>query len=536
MAIQMRAASLAAIYGKHKKIENFDWDGLLHPPIAAYLSQKDIDDLRYIATSPRLGGTSKKKKFKMMDNILNPKGFIRMTAGTNRVIYRCDFDQSFLFKVAIDDVGIRDSPAEYFNQQFLKPFFPKVFDVTPCGTVGMFERVEPILSRHEFSNVAGDIFDLLNRKILGKYVLEDIGTDFFKNWGLRENFGPVLLDFPYLYEVDGNKLVCTNVLPNGTVCGGLIDYDDGYNTLVCECCHKRYSARSLGKDNGAMSLSDKYNSERRNIKMAGKVGITRADGTTYGWSPNSPENDIVGDDVIKIRPSYGDGISIVYRQRKNKRNKNNRNEKQHFDHKPAKTVTAESPKKEKLIIVEGESAAPKKEECGCKKCECHKEESSYNTEHERVFTKEEMNDVANSFAEETLKEQKEVAAETDELIAEGKVGAAARVMIREFINDKAYEFLTKDTEGLTDEEAEKKANDDQKNRMLDYLITATLIEYPNINEKVVKQVVDDFVETGMGYNYNPEEVESETTEEEEDVPPTKEDDFEVHAVTAKDLY
>ena len=63
MPIQMRAASLAAIYGKHKKIENFDWDGLIHPPIAAYLSQKDIDDLRYIATSPRLGGTSKKKKF-----------------------------------------------------------------------------------------------------------------------------------------------------------------------------------------------------------------------------------------------------------------------------------------------------------------------------------------------------------------------------------------------------------------------------------------------------------------------------------------
>ena len=100
MAIQMRAASLAAIYGKHKKIENFDWDGLIHLPIAAYLSQKDIDDLRYIATSPRLGGTSKKKKFKMMDNILNLKGFIRMTAGTNRVIYRCDFDQSFRFKIS----------------------------------------------------------------------------------------------------------------------------------------------------------------------------------------------------------------------------------------------------------------------------------------------------------------------------------------------------------------------------------------------------------------------------------------------------
>ena len=89
--------------------------------------------------------------------------------------------------------------------------------------------------------------------------------------------------------------------------------------------------------------------------MAGKVGITRADGTTYGWSPEAPENDIMGDDVIKIRPSYGDGISIVYRQRKNKRNKNNRNEKQQFERKPAKTVTAEVPKKkEELLIVEGE--------------------------------------------------------------------------------------------------------------------------------------------------------------------------------------
>ena len=262
MGMHARASALNALYSKRKKICNFEWNDLTHYPISYYLSQSEVGQLRYIATSPKLGGTSKKKKFAMVDNIMRPKGFIRMTTGTNRMVYRCDYDQSFLLKVAIDDVGIRDSPAEFFNQEILKPFVPKVFDVTPCGTVGMFERVEPITSRHEFHNIASEVYELIVKRFIGRFVLEDIGTEFFKNWGVRDGFGPVLLDFPYLYEIDGNKLTCTNTLPNGCQCGGLIDYDDGFNTLVCEQCHQRYTARSLGKK-GAITLLDS-SSYRRN--------------------------------------------------------------------------------------------------------------------------------------------------------------------------------------------------------------------------------------------------------------------------------
>ena len=81
--------------------------------------------------------------------------------------------------------------------------------MTPDGVVGEAERVQPITSREEFLSCADEIYGLLNM-LTSKYVLADIGSRYFMNYGLRgNNFGPVLLDFPYLYEVDGNKLVCS---------------------------------------------------------------------------------------------------------------------------------------------------------------------------------------------------------------------------------------------------------------------------------------------------------------------------------------
>ena len=59
-------------------------------------------------------------------------------------------------------------------------------------------------------------------------------------------FGPVLLDYPYCYELDGNKLYCNNVdMATGVVCNGVIDYDYGFNELRCPVCGKRYTAKDL---------------------------------------------------------------------------------------------------------------------------------------------------------------------------------------------------------------------------------------------------------------------------------------------------
>ena len=284
MSVPMRNSDIAALYFRRRLEDGgFDWEHFTHAPISSYISLPEIQYFDYIATSAKLAGKSKRYKIDMMSEVLRPKGFIYMTAGTNRVVFRNDYDQSFLLKIGFDSTGINDSMREFHNQEVLKPFVPKVFDVSPRGTVGLIERVHPILNRAEFMSVAGQIFDILNKKILGKYVLEDIGTDFFKNWGLRDGFGPVLLDYPYVYEIDGSKLVCNKPLPDGTNCRGLIDYDEGFNTLVCELCGRRHTAKSLAKNNGAILITKDYLNQRgRRFMQLPKVQIRRSDGSTYG--------------------------------------------------------------------------------------------------------------------------------------------------------------------------------------------------------------------------------------------------------------
>lgn len=57
-------------------------------------------------------------------------------------------------------------------------------------------------------------------------------------------------DFPYLYELDGEKLHCTEPDPidPSKPCGGLIDYDDGFNKLYCKKCGKWYRVQELAKN------------------------------------------------------------------------------------------------------------------------------------------------------------------------------------------------------------------------------------------------------------------------------------------------
>ena len=227
-------------------IEEFNFDRLSAPPISMFLTPTDIGDLQYIATSIRYSGNAA-EKYKMQKQILNRRGLIKFGAGTNRVVYRHPEFNSILFKIAADAKGITDNPKEFRNQFILKPFVSKMFETTPCGTVSCVERVRPIKNREEFRYIAYDYFVLLNEWILGEYIMADIGTDFFMNVGIRQGFGVVLIDYPYLFRLDGNKLFCNAPNHNSLSgkCGGVIDYDAGYNFLICTKCGVRYRANEL---------------------------------------------------------------------------------------------------------------------------------------------------------------------------------------------------------------------------------------------------------------------------------------------------
>lgn len=224
---------------------DFNFDMMMAPPLNCLIHPQDGWDIYELAHSIKYA-SKLDYKLKCIDQILKYRGFTKMLAGTNRVIYKCMEDTSFLLKVSFDRSSLSDNFGEYENQWKLKPFIPKTFEVHPSGSIGLQERVQPIRRMSEFIEIADDIFDIITNNFIGKYILEDIGSQFFMNWGIRKGFGPVLLDYPYCYELDGNKLYCNNVdMTSGIACNGVIDYDDGFNFLVCPFCGKRYSAKEL---------------------------------------------------------------------------------------------------------------------------------------------------------------------------------------------------------------------------------------------------------------------------------------------------
>lgn len=306
------------LYPKCKSAIEFQFDSLRSNPLLYYITVQDIAQLNKIATSIKYS-SKPKEKYAMIDKILTQRGFKKMASGTNRVTYRFLNDYSIVLKVAIDKVGLSDNGNEYRNQQLLKPFVTKCFDVSPCGTVGLFERVIPITSREEFENIAEDVFDLINN-LIGKYVLEDIGEKFYMNYGLREGFGPVLLDYPYVFELDGRKLICnvTDPLEPLGYCGGEIDYDLGYNNLICKKCGKRYLATELKSD----EKSDKPKIIVKGEDIVMKCVLKRGDQVVAKLNSEAP----VSVDTIPPRKKFDKMKGNLTRKERDEKRRNYRPE------------------------------------------------------------------------------------------------------------------------------------------------------------------------------------------------------------------
>ena len=268
-----RSNIIKRIKSKTTTIDLFNYDSLSAPPLLSLLSYEDIEYFRRLATSIRYSGKID-YKYSEIDKVMKSRGFVKMGAGTNRVVYRHLEIDTIVVKIAIDAVGVKDNPREYENQFYLKPYCTKVFEVSPCGTVGIFERGDQINSREEFQSVATEVFDLLSNWIIGKYIMEDIGSKYFMNYCIRPGFGPILCDFPYLYELDGNKLYCRIPDDYGILCDGVIDYDKGFNHLYCSKCGAKYKAIELKKaiENKLIINIDKENNIMNNIKIVAKVG------------------------------------------------------------------------------------------------------------------------------------------------------------------------------------------------------------------------------------------------------------------------
>lgn len=248
--INERDRMLMNLYKKSGTLMDFNYDSLQAPPLTKLMPVKDIEYMRNIATSIKYNSKVDFKR-KELGKVMNYYGFVEYHSGTHRKVYRHLEIPTICAKLAFNKSSLSDSILEYKNSQlYLRPACTKVFEVDPTGFIGLFERVDPVSSKEEFASMGNDIWMLLEI-ITSMYIVDDIGTDSFMNWGIRKFgncAGPVLLDFPEVYPIDGNNMYCIRPLDNfGRRCTGKIVYDAGFNSLHCDKCGCPYNARELKK-------------------------------------------------------------------------------------------------------------------------------------------------------------------------------------------------------------------------------------------------------------------------------------------------
>lgn len=293
------------------------YDSLQAPPLSTLLMPQDLDAIHRVITSAKLSGNGEKRIFAIRD-IMARRGFTQLAGGTNRSVFTHPNYPHIAVKVAIDNVGIHDNPAEYNNQFILKPYCTKCFEVSADGAVGVFEKVGRIRNSVEFYQMWDDIYSLCEYFVIEKeLLLEDFGIKFFMNWGIRYGFGPVLLDFPYVYDIDWDKLHCDRPNDDGTICNGNIDYDDRFDFLVCEKCGKRYRAvdiakkREVGKGvltkiSGGKKMQITLKRGNEVIKTTDELEVTKTMGkpaVAKSWRNKIMSNEAAGisSDSVKIR-------------------------------------------------------------------------------------------------------------------------------------------------------------------------------------------------------------------------------------------
>jgi len=223
------------------------WETLRVMPLLNYIPGEVIMRLHQIMLSGRLMNKPE-EKFKMMNELLAPFKFKPLASGTNRRTFYCEYDSRVIVKIATDRVGRVANIREYNVQTIAKPFCPKIFELGYDGVVILSERVEPMTEEQYRKVYALDIFDVIVNLLRKGYIVEDIGTNFFKNFGVRMGFGPVIVDFGDIYKVDYRKLKCHRIADlEGNICGGTIDYDytKGMSEIICTKCGTRYSAKYL---------------------------------------------------------------------------------------------------------------------------------------------------------------------------------------------------------------------------------------------------------------------------------------------------
>ena len=155
--------------------------------------------------------------------------------GTNRFAILIE---GYVFKIAMDRLGVKDNWAEFSLTQELQPFVIKVYE---CNGLIIVTEYVTVISKDEFIKRKDEIRRILST-IADRYLLGDVGTvsKNFMNWGYRDTGELTILDFAYIYRIKGEEMICGGKNKAGDICQSFLNYDENFHNLMCPTCGKKY--------------------------------------------------------------------------------------------------------------------------------------------------------------------------------------------------------------------------------------------------------------------------------------------------------
>jgi hypothetical protein len=201
----------------------------LRSRILQYFSKTLLEELYRVCMNPVISDNN--LKVSAMLDLLNKHNvdYVELGPGTNRLAVLID---NYVFKIALDKWGMRDNLNEFTVSQELQPYVVKTYETNEL--ISVCEYVT-LISREEFEEQKDVIRSILS--ILAEsYLLGDVGTvsKNFCNWGYRDNGELVILDFAYIYRVQGDELLCSKDQ-------SILEYDENFHNLRCPTCGKKYT-------------------------------------------------------------------------------------------------------------------------------------------------------------------------------------------------------------------------------------------------------------------------------------------------------
>lgn len=203
--------------------------------INEFFNEEAINELIKISRNRRIRDNNQKilliqevlEKHKIENVLLGP--------GTNRVAFLID---NYVFKVAMDDWGVRDNNNEMAMSYELQPFVIKVYE---CNGILAVSEYVTLITEEEFYDSREMILNILE-DLSESYLLGDVGytAKNFTNWGYRDNGDLVILDFAYIYQITTDILRCSED-------GRMLAYNDNFTRLRCPHCTRIYEFMEIRK-------------------------------------------------------------------------------------------------------------------------------------------------------------------------------------------------------------------------------------------------------------------------------------------------